>query len=289
MSERSMSVRSVGNKSAPRPPRAGVLRLAALTVAALATLVPLLLLLSGSLMTGDDLNKGAIVPGRLNPSNYEAVWVGGAFFTYFLNSVLYAAVIVPTTLLLSSMAAFAFARLRFRGRPVLFGLFLAVLMFPISVLIVPMFSVLNGLQLLDTRAGYMLAVLSGTLPLSTFILHRFFAIIPIEMEEAAVLDGANIWTIFWRICIPLVRPGLAAAAVLTLVAVWNEFVLAVVVFRTQQLMPVQQGLLQFSSTERPDQQLMLAASALAIIPVVVFYVLAQKAITRGVMEGAVRG
>jgi raffinose/stachyose/melibiose transport system permease protein len=270
-------------------PVAAVLRLFALTIAALVTVVPLMLLLSGSLMTGDDLNRGAIVPGQMQPVNYRDVWVGGAFFTYFLNSVLYAAVIVPITLLLSSMAAFAFARLKFRGRPLLFGLFLAVLMFPISVLIVPVFSVLNGLHLLDTRSGYMLAVLSGTLPLSTFILHRFFATIPLEMEEAAVLDGANIWTIFWRICLPLVRPGLAAAAVLTLVAVWNEFVLAVVVFRTQDLMPVQQGLLQFSSTERPDQQLMLAASALAIIPVIVFYVLAQKAITRGVMEGAVRG
>jgi raffinose/stachyose/melibiose transport system permease protein len=289
MSDLPNTPRSGGQQTAARAPVGGVFRLATLTIAALATVVPLLLLLSGSLMTGDDLNKGAIVPSQLHPSNYQDVWVGGAFFTYFLNSVLYAAVIVPITLLLSSMAAFAFARLKFRGRPLIFGLFLAVLMFPISVLIVPMFSVLNGLQLLDTRAGYMLAVLSGTLPLATFILHRFFATIPVEMEEAAVLDGANIWTIFWRICLPLVRPGLAAAAVLTLVAVWNEFVLAVVVFRTQELMPVQQGLLQFSSTERPDQQLMLAASALAIIPVIVFYVLAQKAITRGVMEGAVRG
>jgi raffinose/stachyose/melibiose transport system permease protein len=268
---------------------AGTARLAALAVGALATVVPLLLLLSGSLMSGDEVNGGAILPRALQLSNYSQVWVGSAFFTYFLNSVLYAAIIVPTTLLLSSMSAYAFARLRFVGRSLAFGLFLSVLMFPISVLVVPMFSVLDTLQLLDTRWGYMLAVLSGTLPLSTFILHRFFRVIPREMEEAAMLDGASVWTTYWRICLPLVRPGLAAAAVLTLVAVWNEFLLAVVVFRTQELMPVQQGLLQFSSTERPDQQLMLAAAALAIIPVLVFYVLAQKAVTRGVMEGAVRG
>lgn len=272
-----------------RSSRAGVLRIMILSVFALGVILPLLLLLSGSLMTGGDLNGGLIIPRHLVFGNYGVVWLDGKFLAYFGNSVLYATAIVPASVVLSSMAAFAFARLRFIGKSVIFGTFLSVLMFPISVLFIPLFGVLLSLNLLDTQMGYILAVLAGTLPLGTFILHRFFRTIPLEIEEAAVLDGASIWTIYWRICLPLVRPGLAAAAVLTLVSVWNEFLLAVVVLRTQALMPIQQGLLQFSSTERPDQQLMLAASALSIIPVVVFYVLAQKAITRGVMEGAVRG
>jgi ABC-type glycerol-3-phosphate transport system permease component len=288
-----------GEGAAPAPPladRVGAsralgpsIRLLVLTAAALVVLVPLALLVSGALMSGNDINGGAVIPHHLSWSNFSTVWGDGQFWRYLLNSVIYLAIILPASLLTSSMAAFAFARLQFAGRNVIFGVLLSVLMFPVAALFIPVFTVLVALHLVDTRLGYILVVLSSTLPLNIFILQRFFRSIPLEIEESATLDGANVWTIFWRIGLPLVRPGLAAAAVFTFVNVWNEFLLAVIIFRTPSEMPVQQGLMEFASADRPDQQLMLAAALLSLVPVIVFYILAQRAIARGVMEGAVRG
>jgi multiple sugar transport system permease protein/raffinose/stachyose/melibiose transport system permease protein len=203
--------------------------------------------------------------------------------------VLYSAVAVTATLVISSMAAFAFARLRFRGKNLFLLLVFTILIVPASASFIPLYAVLVKLHLTNTRIGYLLPVISAALPLSIFILQRFFATIPKEIEEAAVLDGASLGGLYFHIMLPLVKPGLAAVAVLTLVSTWNEFLLALVVFRDQSLMPVQQGLVQFNSSERPEQELMLAAAAIAILPVLVAYVVAQKAIIRGVMAGAVRG
>lgn len=267
----------------------GAGRIVMASIVALGVILPLLLLVSGSLMTADEINNGAIIVRRVNWANFLTVWSTGQFGIYLLNSVVYLAIVLPVSLVISAMAAFAFGRLTFKARNALFGAVLSVLMFPIAALFIPVFTVLVSLNLVDTRLGYILVVLSSTLPLNIFILQRFFRSIPAEIEESAMLDGASSWSIFWRICLPLVRPGLAAASVLTFVNVWNEFLLAVIIFKTPAFMPVQQGLMEYSSADRPDQQLMLAAAVLSLIPVLVFYAVAQRAITRGVMEGAVRG
>lgn len=265
-------------------------RVAALTAAGLLVALPLLLLLSGSFMTARELYRGEnFIPEVFTFENYTFVWFEGRFGRYFFNSVLYTVIIVPISVLLASMAAFAFARFKFRGNVLLLGSFLAVLMFPLAVMFVPVFTTLLQLGLVNTRAGYVLPVLAGSLPLNTFIMHRFFRVLPREIEDAAIVDGVSAWGLFTRIAMPLAKPGLAACAVLTVVAVWNEFLLALVVFRDEDLMPVQQGLMQFAATERPEEQLMLAAAAIAIIPVIIVYIVAQRSITRGVMEGAVKG
>ncbi len=260
-----------------------------LLVAALC-LAPIGLLLSGSLQSAPDLYRGAsIVPTLLHGENYQHVWFESKFYTYFVNSIVYALIVVPATLIAASMAAFGFARLEFAGKQVLLLLVLTVLIVPASASFIPLYSVLVNLHLVNTRIGYVVPLISGGLPIGIFILQRFFAAIPRDLEEAAVIDGASLPTIFLYVMVPLVGPGLAAVAILTLVSTWNEFLLALVVFRDQALMPVQQGLVQFNSTERPEQQLMLAAAAIAILPVLLAYMVAQRAIIAGVMAGAVRG
>lgn len=263
---------------------------ALLIVVAILCLAPVAFLFSGALQTARELYRGTVlIPTAPAWDNLSKVWIDSAFYVYFLNSVLYSTIAVSVTLLFSSMAAFAFARLQFRGKNLMLLLVLMILIVPTSASFIPLYSVLVQLDLTNTRIGYLLPVISAALPLSIFILQRFFALIPKEMEEAAVLDGASLPQLYAQIMLPLVRPGLAAVAILTLVSTWNEFLLALVVFRDQDLMPVQQGLVQFNSTERPEQQLMLAAAAIAILPVLVAYIIAQKAIIRGVMAGAVRG
>lgn len=266
-----------------------ITRLTILVMAGLSVVVPLLLLISGSLMSQQELNSGGIILTQPQFSNFLTVWNSGDFGIYFLNSVIYVVIVVPISLLVSAMAAFGFARMTFPGRGAMFGAVLSILMFPIAALFIPVFAVLVSFNLVDTRVGYLLVVITSTVPLSTFILHRFFNAIPGEIEESARIDGANSWTTFFRICLPLVRPGLAAAGILTFVTVWNEFLMAVIILNNTDLMPVQQGLMQYSSADRPQQQLMLAAAVLTLIPMVVLYAIAQKGISRGIMEGAVRG
>ncbi|HET8524733.1 MAG TPA: carbohydrate ABC transporter permease [Thermomicrobiales bacterium] len=261
-----------------------------LAIIAILCIAPIVMLYSGSLQTARELYRGTtLIPTSPKWENFHKVWVDSKFYVYFLNSVLYSAVAVTATLVISSMAAFAFARLRFRGKNLFLLLVFTILIVPASASFIPLYAVLVKLHLTNTRIGYLLPVISAALPLSIFILQRFFATIPKEIEEAAVLDGASLGGLYFHIMLPLVKPGLAAVAVLTLVSTWNEFLLALVVFRDQSLMPVQQGLVQFNSSERPEQELMLAAAAIAILPVLVAYVVAQKAIIRGVMAGAVRG
>ena len=257
---------------------------------ALVILVPLAMLYSGALQTANQLYRGlTLFPTTPQWENFSKVWVDSEFYVYFRNSVVYSAIAVAATLLIASMCAFAFARLQFRGKTLLVFLVLTILIVPASASFIPLYAVLVQLRLTNTQIGYLLPVISAALPLSIFILQRFFAAIPRDIEEAAVLDGASLPALYFHIMLPLVRPGLAAVAVLTLVSTWNELLLALVVFRDQSLMPVQQGLVQFNSSERPQQELMLAATAIAILPVLVAYLLAQRAIIRGVMAGAVRG
>jgi ABC-type glycerol-3-phosphate transport system permease component len=257
---------------------------------AIVCIAPIVMLYSGALQSARELYRGTtILPLEPKWDNFRKVWIDSKFYVYFLNSILYSAVAVTATLVISSMAAFSFARLRFRGKNLFLLLVFTILIVPASASFIPLYAVLVRLHLTNTRTGYLLPMISAALPLSIFILQRFFATIPKEIEEAAVLDGTSLGGLYFRIMLPLVKPGLAAVAVLTLVSTWNEFLLALVVFRDQSLMPVQQGLVQFNSSERPEQELMLAAAAIAIFPVLIAYILAQKAIIRGVMAGAVRG
>ncbi|MFC7404371.1 carbohydrate ABC transporter permease [Georgenia alba] len=284
---RARSTASAGTRRL-RPSRAAVYAL--LVAGALATLCPLVLLYTGALQSTAEINRGeSILPGTLRWSNFADVWTDGRFYQYVGNSVLYSAVVVPVSVLLAAMAAYGFARHRFPARLFALGVTLAMLMVPASAIFLPLYSTLLDLGLTNTRIGYVAAMTASTLPLSVFILIRFFRAIPVEVEEAAVIDGASKWRIFTRVMLPLARPGLAASAVLNLVHVWNEFTLALVVFRDAELMPVQQGLVQFANAERPQQNLMLAAAALALVPVLVVYLVAQRSIDRGITEGATVG
>lgn len=253
-------------------------------------LAPIVLLYSGSLQTSRELYRGlTFFPAVPQWENFRRVWVDSEFYVYFVNSIVYSVITVSAVLLIASMAAFAFARLRFPGKNLLMLLVVIILVVPASASFIPLYSVLVQFGLTNTQIGYLLPVISAALPLSIFVLQRFFATIPKEIEEAAILDGASLPKLYYQIMLPLVRPGLAAVAVLTLVSTWNEFLLALVVFRDHTLMPVQQGLVQFNSSERPQQELMLAAAGIAILPVLIAYLVAQRAIIQGVMAGAVRG
>jgi raffinose/stachyose/melibiose transport system permease protein len=222
---------------------------------------------------------------------YSEVLGKSAFTTYFANSVIISLISVPLLTLISAMIAFAFARVDFPGRRVLFYLFLAGIMIPIHVTIIPLYTMMRDFGLINNLIALLLPYIGFNLPISVYILRGFFAQIPLELEEAARIDGCSTVRIFWSVMLPLARPALATVAVLAAVTIWNEYTFALAFLSgNNQAYTVPLGILglvRSLGTLRYDQ--MFAGLTLAALPLMVFYFLAQKQIIKSITAGAVKG
>ena len=274
-------------------PRLGgprVLLHVALGIWGLASVVPLVWMISASLQTNAEIYGGVhLIPKSPQWSNFVQAWQQSSFSTYFVNSVIYTVAVVAGTVFLASLSAYAFARMRFPGKRALYGALLVFLFIPIPGAFIPLYLVLAKLHLLDTQLGYILPMINGSLPVAMFILRAFFEQLPKELEEAAFIDGASRVQVFTKIAFPLARPAVATVVILTVLGVWNEYVLASVVFSNQALLPLQVGLLAFQGSYFSQYGLMMAATTITTLPIVIVYLLFQKNIIRGVMAGAVKG
>jgi ABC-type glycerol-3-phosphate transport system permease component len=263
---------------------------ALLIVVAFIALFPIAWLLVGSLQTIQELYNGVTFwPAVPQFQNYYIAWTKGGFSVYIPNSVFYSTVCVLAILLVASMAGYALARIEMPGRNMVLFAILAVILVPQAASFIALYKLLVDLGLANSRTGYIVALVAGGLPISIFILRGFFLRQPKELEDAAILDGCSAFDVYWRVMLPLARPGLAAVAVLEFLRGWNEYLLALVSFNSESLMPVQRGLTQFVSSDTPEQQILLAATAMAVLPVLILYAFAQKSIIQGLMEGAVKG
>jgi ABC-type glycerol-3-phosphate transport system permease component len=261
-----------------------------LIVVAFFALFPIAWILVGSLQTIQELYNGVTFwPAVPQFQNYSIAWTKGGFSVYIPNSVFYSTVVVLGVLFVASMAGYALARIEFPGRGIILLLILAVIIVPLPATFVALYKLLVDLGLANSRTGYIVALVTGGLPVSIFILRGFFMRQPKELEDAAILDGCSAFDVYWRVMLPLARPGLAAIAVLEFLRVWNEYLLALVSFNSETLMPVQRGLTKFVSSDTPEQQILLAATAMAVLPVLILYAVAQRSIIQGLMEGAVKG
>jgi multiple sugar transport system permease protein len=183
-------------------------------------------------------------------------------------------------LALCSLAAYAFARLQFRGREVIFALFLSVLMVPSQLLILPQYEIIVSLGLLNTVTALILPGLFSAF--GTFLLRQFFLTLPREMEEAALLDGASRWRIYWNIMLPLVRPALAALAVITLMNAWNDLLWPLVVNTDPTVMPISAGLTTLQGQFATDYPVLMAGALMASLPMLVVFVLLQRQFVQGI-------
>ncbi|MGN9844503.1 carbohydrate ABC transporter permease [Nonomuraea sp. H19] len=276
------------------PPRRGV-RLdkvglyGLLSVAALTALFPLLWMLSGSLQSLTELlSNDSFLPADPQWHNYVTAWVQGELGIYLRNSVLYTGSAVIGILLVSSLAGYALARLDFAGKGVFTFVILAVMIIPAPAMFLAQYKLLISLGLTNNPVGYVLILITSGIPMSTLIMRSFFVSQPRALEEAAALDGAGPLRIFWNVILPLARPGLAAVAVIQGLGAWNEYLMALVLFEDNSLMPVQRGLTAFTSAETPQQQILLAATTISIVPVVIFYLMAQRHIVKGIGAGAIK-
>lgn len=221
--------------------------------------------------------------------NYTSVLQSSSFWQQLFNSVLVMTATALGVMALASMPAFVFARMQFRGREVLYNFFTLGLLFPIAVAILPLYITLRQASLIDSLWGVILPQIAFGLPSNILILRGFFSSLPRELDEAAAMDGCTTVGFFVRILLPLMRPALAAVAVLSMVASWNNFFLPLLVLNSEQLYTLPLGIQQFQGQFGTDWGRVLAFVSLALAPTVGFYLLAERQIVAGLTAGAVKG
>lgn len=232
-----------------------------------------------------------IVPDPPTTANYAKVLTTGLIPRAFLNSLYVAVLSTALSLLVSSMMAYAFARFSFRGREVIFRVLLIGLMIPAIMLLIPQFILAKHLGVLDSHLGLILFYVAGSLALNTFLLRGFFETVPGELDQAMQVDGANAWTRYWRLALPLARPGLATATIFTFFGAWDEFAWALTIINTpeRQTLPIAIRLLAGQGNNAVQWGLVFAASVIAIVPVIVVFLAFQRHFVQGLTSGAVKG
>ena len=222
--------------------------------------------------------------------NYHKVFEQGSFVTALGNSLLVTVATVVTALLLAVLAAFAVSRFRFRGRRALVVTVLVVQMVPPEAMVISLFKVLDAWQLINTVLGLTLVYLVFVLPFTIWTLRGFIAGVPIELEEAAMIDGCGRLRAFWAVTFPLIAPGLVATGVFALIQAWNEFVFALVIMNRPEHQTLPVWLQTFNEGAKgTDWGGVMAGSTLMAAPVVVFFLLVQSRMAQGLTAGAVKG
>ncbi|WP_020385706.1 carbohydrate ABC transporter permease [Kribbella catacumbae] len=261
-----------------------------LVIVAIAFLGPLLYAVSTSLKPADEVFTPTpeLFGSEIRWQNYADAFTFAPFGRYFLNSLFVAIAGTAVVVVASSLSAYAFARLRFRGREQLFVLFLGTLMVPQEVLIVPMYWLMQSLGWVDS---YWALILPWAFTaFGTFLLRQFFLTVPAELEEAARVDGCGPFGSFFRIMLPLARPALAVLTVFTFISFWGSFLWPLVIINSvEDKGTVPLGLAQFIGQQGTQWNLMMAASVLAMLPTVLLVILLQKHLVRGLLVTGLGG
>ncbi len=267
------------------------LRYTVLTVGAVVMVLPFLYLLSTSFKSQAYVLTipPQFIPHPATVNNYTEVWTQDSLGTFLVNSLIVALATTVLSLLLSTMMAYAFARFSFFGRELLFKILLLGLMIPAMMLIIPQFILVKYFGLIDSLPGLVVFYVGGSLSLNTFLLRGFFAAIPGELEQAMEVDGANAWTRYWRLILPLSKPVLATATIFTFLASWDEFAWALTIINTPDNRTLPLAIALFQGQNSTLWGLVFAASAIAIVPVIVVFVVFQRYFVQGLTSGAVKG
>ncbi|CAN5409375.1 carbohydrate ABC transporter permease [soil metagenome] len=269
------------------------LRIVLLSVGALIMITPFLYMVSTSFKTSTYVftNPPQFIPDPATLSNYEQAFATPYFGINFLNSLIVAVISTAISLLVSSMMAYAFARFSFRFKETIFRVLLLGLMIPAIMLIIPQFILAKNLGLLDSLLGLIVFYVAGSLSLNTFLLRGFFESIPAELDQAMQVDGAGPWRRYWRLALPLAKPGLATATIFTFLACWDEFTLALTLTTNpeNQTLPIAIKLFAATGNNAVQWGLVFAASVIAVVPVIVVFLVFQRYFVQGLTTGAIKG
>ena len=258
-----------------------------LSLFAISTLVPFLWMVFTSLKPLSEVESGHLLPKQWSPQNYQEVFRQIPFARYYLNSVLVAGWVTLLTCLTSAMAAFAFARLRWVWRDRVFQLYLMTLMIPGVVTMIPNYTVMVRLHLLDTFTG--LIVPASFSAFGTFLLRQFMLTIPPALDEAAKIDGASPWRVFWDVILPLARPGVITLAILTFLGNYGSFYWPLILVKSEHLRTLPTGMMYFESIYGKQTNLLMAASVMSLLPPILLFLVGQRFLVKGIVMGAVKG
>ncbi len=256
--------------------------LAALAAGAILVCLPFIYMIISSLETNEQIGQltPQFIPHPFEWDNYAQVWQQLPVGRFFVNSLVVAGCVTLGQVVTSSMAAYAFARLRFPGRSILFAVYLATLIVPFQVTLIPDYIAIRLLGWHNTYQGLIAPFVSSVF--STFLLRQFFLTIPTDLEEAARIDGAGHWTIYSRVILPLARPALAAVVIFAFLGAWNNFLWPLVVVDSESLKTLPLGIVDFEGQYTVKWNLLMAGASLSLVPVLVVYLLAQRWIVEGI-------
>ncbi|AKU16523.1 carbohydrate ABC transporter permease [Luteipulveratus mongoliensis] len=252
------------------------------------TLFPVYFMLSTAFNERAGSGTDSLLPKHWTFEHFTHAMGDGHFGTYMVNSAIVTVATVVISCALALLGAVAMARFQFKLRTTMLVMILIVQMVPAEALVIPLFLQMKDLRMLNSLAGLSLVYIAFSLPFAIWNLRGFVAAVPVELEEAAYLDGCSWWQMFRRVLFPLVIPGLIATSAFSFVMAWEEFLFAVTFLNSDARMTVGAGLRQYFGQNVNDWGGLMAASTLVTIPVVVIFVLAQRRLGAGLVSGAVK-
>jgi len=260
-----------------------------LGIVGLTMILPLAWMFLTSLKTASQVFGvgNSILPHAWQWRNYVNVWEKISFLRYYANSVIVAVVVTLGQLVFCSMAGYAFARLRFPGRKSLFFAYLATMMIPATVTMIPLFILLRSLGWLDTYAALIIPPLSSAY--GTFMLRQFFLGIPRELEEAALIDGCGLPGIYYHVVLPLSKPALATLAIFAFLGNWRSFTWPLIVVSSDDMKTLPLGIAAFADVFEVNWPLLMAATMLMVLPMVAVFLFGQKYFVGGIRLGGIKG
>lgn len=259
---------------------------------AILVIFPFAWLIVTSLKTDPEiLSSPWTFPAALQWDNFTRAWTEARIGRFFVNTLVVLVGSLTGTLLVSAMAAYVLARFVFPGRNVIFYGFIAGLMFPVFLALVPLYFLVANLNLLATYQGLILVYIAYSLPFTIFFLTTFFKTLPGEVAEAAILDGANQYQVFFQIMMPLAKPGLIAMGIFNFLGQWNQFLLPLVLMPDENKYLLSQGLyfLAVQQGYQNDYGALFAAMVITMVPTLIIYVLFQRRLESGLTAGALKG
>ena len=271
--------------------RRGIVLYGAATALLVVGAFPLFWMLSTALKPSGEIfaTPPALVPAHPTLENFQRLFADTKFVTFFQNSVVIAAATVLLTLTVASLGAYGLTRYSFRGRDTVAGLILLTYMFAPIMIIIPFYILVKQLGIVNTRLALVLSYTTFCLPFCLWVLRAFFQSIPLELEEAALVDGAHRGKAVWYIVLPLALPGLIAAAIFTFILAWNDFLFALVLITSDELKTLPVGVNDLFNATIVDWGMIMAAGVMITIPTVLFFAAVQRYLVQGWGAGGVKG
>ncbi len=228
------------------------------------------------------------LPSSWSFENYSKAWFGADFGKYFLNSALISGLTVIIVVFAASTTSFVLVRMPFRGSKLIFACLMIGLIVPIRLALAPLFTVVKSLGLLDTLAGVVLVQSASMMPVAVFILTAFLRSVPSELEDAARIDGALPFTIYWRVVLPLIKPALATVSLLAFVQAWNEYFIPLIFLQSPEIYPITLGIAEFRAQFDVQWHLMFAGILIMLVPTIVAFLLASRQFIEGLTAGGIK-